>query len=110
MSLGQQIAERRQKGRNKIHIPEWELDFYCGVLTCADVNQLQRKHKDFLNGNLSVEAMVDLIILKAEDAQGQKLFTLEDKLFLMREPVLVVTRVAGELFGTVLSVEEAEKN
>lgn len=59
---------------------------------------------------MTIEAMVDLIILKSENVDGDKLFTLEDKPHLMREPVIVVTRVAGEVFGSVLSVEEAEKN
>lgn len=113
MGLGERIAAKRQKNRRKVSVAEWgddaPLEIFAGTLTCHDVDRLQKKHKDFLN-NMTIEAMVDLIILKAENADGEKLFTLEDKPHLMREPVIVVTRVAGEVFGSVLSVEEAEKN
>lgn len=114
MSIAKRIAANRQSNRRTVFVSEWgedgkPLEIFAGVLTCHDVNQIQRKHKDFLN-NMSVEAMVDLIILKAENADGERLFTLEDKPVLMREPVLLVTRVAGEIFGSVLSVEDAQKN
>lgn len=112
MGLGERIAAKRQSNRKKIEVSEWgeesALVIYSGPLTCADVAKLQRKHKDFLN-SLSVEAMVDLIIMKAEDKNGEKLFTLEDKPFLMREPVSVITSVGGEMFVAVPS-EEFEKN
>lgn len=114
MGLGARIAANRQSSRRKVTVAEWgedgkPLEIFAGVLTCYDVSRLQNKHKDFLS-NMSVEAMVDLIILKAENEAGERLFTLEDKPVLMREPVLLVTRVAGEVFGSVLSVEDAEKN
>lgn len=114
MGLGEKIAARRQKNRRLISVAEWgddqPLQIYASTLTCHDVDRIQKKHKDFLNGNMSIEAMVDLIILKSETADGEKMFTLEDKPHLMREPVLLVTRVAGEVFGSVLSVEDAQKN
>ena len=53
--------------------------------------------------------MVDLIILKAETGQGEKLFTLEDKAILMREEVGVISTVAAA-FMSGTSVEEHEKN
>ena len=114
MGIGARIAANRQSSRRKVLIAEWgedgkPLEIFAGVLTCHDVSRLQNKHKDFLS-NMSVEAMVDLIILKAENEAGERLFTLEDKPVLMREPVLLVTRIAGEVFGSVLSVEDAEKN
>lgn len=113
MGLGAQIAARRQKNRRLIEVAEWgdekPLEIFASVLTCHDVDRLQKKHKDFLNGNMTIEAMVDLIILKAETRDGEKMFTLEDKSHLMREPVLLVTRIAGEVFGSVLSVEDAQK-
>lgn len=113
MGLGERIAAKRQKNRRKVSVAEWgddvPLDIYAGTLTCHDVDRLQKKHKDFLM-NMTIEAMVDLIILKSENADGERLFTLEDKAHLMREPVIVVSRIAGEVFGSVLSVEDAEKN
>ena len=59
---------------------------------------------------MSIAAMVDLIILKAEDKEGEKLFTLEDKPFLMREQILIVSTVAAQMFAGITSVEEQEKN
>jgi hypothetical protein len=53
--------------------------------------------------------MVDLIVLKAENGQGEKLFTLEDKAVLMREEVAVISTVAAALMSGT-SAEEAEKN
>jgi hypothetical protein len=108
MSLGSQIAARRHNARNMIEVAEWGDDaplcVFTGSLTCADVDKLQRKHKDFLS-NPSVASMVDLIIMKAEDKDGEKLFTLEDKPFLMREPVTVISNIAGQMFATVETVE-----
>jgi hypothetical protein len=114
MSIGARIAANRQSNRRQVAVKEWgeddkPLQIFAGVLTCHDVDRLQRKHKDFL-ANMSIEAMVDLIILKSENEAGERLFTLEDKPILMREPVLMVTRIAGEIFGSVLSMEDAEKN
>ena len=111
MSLAKRIAASRQSNRKSFDVAEWgedgvPLTVYVGMLTCADVDRLQRKHPNFMS-NPTVAAMVDLIIMKAEDKDGEKLFTLEDKPILMRESVTVVSKVAGEMFTTVESVEEA---
>jgi hypothetical protein len=109
MTLGKRIAEKRQANRKQIEVVEWGEDeapliMYVGMLTAADVSKLQRKYPGFLN-NPTVDAMIDLIIMKAESKEGEKLFTLEDKPFLMRESITLVSRVAGEMFSTVESVE-----
>ena len=111
MSLAKRIAASRQSKRKSFEVAEWgedgvPLTVYVGMLTCADVDRLQRKHPNFMS-NPTVAAMVDLIIMKAEDKDGEKLFTLEDKPILMRESVTIVSKVAGEMFTTVESVEEA---
>ena len=109
MSLGARIAAKRQSNRSMIEVAEWgddaPLAIYTGSLTCFDVDKLQRKHKDFMS-NPTVAAMVDLLIMKAEDKDGEKLFTLEDKPFLMREPVTLISAIAGQMFSTVESVEQ----
>ena len=113
MGLGERIAAKRQAARRIIEVAEWgddsALQMWVSPLTCADVDKLQRKHKDFLQ-NMSIAAMVDLIIQKAEDKEGEKLFTVEDKPFLMREQITVVSRVAAEMFATIITTEEHEKN
>lgn len=80
---------------------------YFGPLLAGELNRIQRKHPSFLQ-SASFEAMVELIVLKAENGQGEKLFTLEDKPILMREQVEVISRVAAELMSGTSS-EELEK-
>ena len=53
--------------------------------------------------------MVDMIIMKAQNRDGDLIFTLEDKPTLMREPVELITRIAGEMM-MANSPEEHEKN
>ena len=50
MSLGQKIAERRQKQARIIEVPEWgddgaPLQIYVYPLTAGDINKIQKKHK-----------------------------------------------------------------
>jgi hypothetical protein len=114
MSLAAQIAEKRKENRRVISISEWgdddaPMQLYSGPITAGDINKLQRKHKDFL-ANQTIDAMVDLIILKAETKDGEKAFTLEDKPTLMREPLNTISTLAAQMFGDVESIEEHEKN
>ena len=114
MGLGEQIAARRALQRKQIEVVEWGEDgnaliIYCGPITAGDIDKLQRKHKDFLN-NMTISGMIDLIINKAEDADGKRLFTLEDKMYLMKESVTLISDIAGKMFGDVDTVEDAEKN
>lgn len=112
MSIAKRIAERTSLKRH-IEVAEWGEDgkpelVYYGPLLAGELNRIQRKHPTFLQ-SASFEAMVDLIVLKAETGDGSKLFTLEDKPVLMREEVSIISRVAAEFMGGT-SVEEAEKN
>ena len=114
MGLGEQIAARRNRDRKVIRVDEWGEDgqplvIYSGSITAGDIDKLQRKHKDFLN-NMTIAGMVDLIISKAEDADGKRLFTLEDKMYLMGDSVTLIADIAGQMFGEVESIEYAEKN
>ena len=114
MGLGEQIAARRALQRKQIEVVEWgeedqPLIIYCGPITAGDIDKLQRKHKDFLS-NMTITGMVDLIINKAEDVDGKRLFTLEDKMYLMKESVTLISDIAGKMFSDVDSVEDAEKN
>lgn len=110
MSLGKRLAAKRQQRRNRIEVAEWGDDgaplvLFASFLNCGDVDRLQRKHPNFINSP-SIASMVDLLIMKAEDQDGEKLFTLEDKPFLMREPVSLISAIAGQMFSTIESVED----
>lgn len=112
MSIAKRIAERTSNKRH-IDVPEWGDEgkpekVYYGPLLAGELNRIQRKHPKFLS-DTSFDAMIDLIILKAENGQGEKLFTLEDKAVLMREEVSVVSTVAAA-FMSGDSIEEQEKN
>ena len=78
-------------------------------LTCGDFNKIQRKHPDFLN-NMTIEGLVDMVILIAKDGDGNKAFDISDKPVLMRQPISVVTAVAGELMGDISQVDEVKKD
>jgi hypothetical protein len=53
--------------------------------------------------------MVDVIIMKAQNRDGDAIFTLEDKPTLMREPMDRIGRIANEMMLTEIS-EDIEKN
>lgn len=112
MSIADRIKARTSQ-KHHIDVAEWGEDgkpervFY-GPLLAVELNRIQRKHPSFLQ-SASFEAMVDLIVLKAEKSDGEKMFTLEDKPVLMREEVSVISTVAAALMSGS-SVEELEKN
>jgi len=114
MSLGKKISERRNKQRRTIDVPEWGEDgqplrIYAYPITAGDLKNIQRKHKNFLNEQ-TIDGMVDLIILKAGDADDNRLFTLEDKVYLMAEEIGVIAAIFAKMFGEIDTVEQAEKN
>jgi len=82
---------------------------YATPLTCGDTTKLQQRHPDFPL-KLTPESMVDMVILKALDAEGNKMFTLEDKPLLLRQGLTRVSLVASSILGETLVVEDAEKN
>ena len=112
--FGEQIRAKTSSQRSRIEVAEWGDDdapmvLYATPLLCGEFNRLQKKHPDFLN-NQTIEALVDLILMKSQDTDGEKVFDLEDKPVLMRQPVSVVSKVAAGLMGDMSSVEDAEKN
>jgi len=110
------IADRikaRSNEKRSVLVPEWGEDgepekVFFGPFLTGELNQIQRKHPKFFE-NTTMEGMVDLILLKALDGEGKKLFTLEDKPALMREEVSVIARVAAELMSAP-DADELEKN
>jgi|13_taG_2_1085334.scaffolds.fasta_scaffold07129_3 hypothetical protein len=106
-------ANRSMRERKSISVEEWgdgnaPLYIHYGAVTGQDIDRVTRKHKDFLS-NPTIAAMVELIIIKAEDEQGEKLFTIEDKKVLLNEPITLITGIFSSVFDAA-TVEEQEKN
>ena len=103
MSLIERIKETAGNRRN-VRVPEWDdgdepCIIYATALSVKDMAWVQRRHKHFLD-EMKVEGMVDLIIRKCQDKDGEKLFTLEDKQPLMiAAQVSTISALFGDLWG-----------
>ena len=92
-------AHRESLGRKVIEVEEWPDDdghptiIYAQPITIAE---LRKWYKGISSDDISV--LVDVIIGKAENEEGGRVFTLEDKQPLLRTAEYsVVSRVAGEI-------------
>ena len=115
MGMAKQLRERREVKTREVVVPEWgdetgDFKLYCKPITCFDLNQLQKKHPDFLT-NTTISAMVDLIIMKALDDNVVKLFNgIEDRVELMGEQTDVISEIANQMFAEIESEEDLAKN
>jgi hypothetical protein len=113
-AFGERISANTAKSTKRVEVVEWgdetePMVLFATPLNCGEFTKLQKKHPDFLN-NMTIEGLVDLIILKAMDGDGNKAFDIGDKPVLMRQPVSIVSNVAGQLMGDMQGVEEAKKD
>lgn len=114
MSIAKRIAAKRaEQEREVVEVPEWgeedePLRLYFSPITARDMEKVQRKHPNFLS-NVTLGAMVDVLIMKCEDEKGDPAFKLEDKPILMGETIGVISTVFGAIFGGKTE-EEHEKN
>ena len=102
-------AQFESLGIKKIEVAEWgeegkPLTIYCSPFTLAEKRNL---FKGARTDDLGV--LVDAVMLKARDKDGNKIFKLDDKQTLLNnaDPE-VIARVATEMLNTI-SFEEAEK-
>lgn len=101
-------------GVKTVEVPEWRDDngdpfvIYYKPMTMAEVRTLAKRHGAMTLGD--PEIVVDLIIMKALDGQGEKLFTIEHKLALMNKVEPSVLFRIGQTLGAAPDPEEAEKN
>ena len=115
MGLAKELRGRRKLEAREVLVPAWAdesgaFKLYSRSITCYDLDQLQKKHPNFLN-NTTIGAMVDLICMKAEDEGGNKLFkSAEDRIDLMGEETNVISDTANQMFAEIESVEDAEGN
>jgi hypothetical protein len=102
-------AQFEALGIKKIEVAEWgeegkPLIIYCTPFTLGEKRGLFKNAK---NEDLGV--LVDAIVLKAKDADGNKIFKLDDKLTLLNNAdANVIARVSTEMLNGV-SYEDAEK-
>ena len=102
-------AQFEALGIKKIEVAEWgeegkPLTIYCSTFTLGEKINLFKGAK---NDDLGV--LVDAIVLKAKDSEGNKIFKLDDKLTLLNNAdANVIARVATEMLNGI-SYEEAEK-
>lgn len=90
-------------GIKRIEVPEWKLTIFATPMTLAEKNRVYRKSKDN-----DMELLVDIILLKATDEGGNKLFTLEHRHTLLHKADSnVVARVANAMLSdTAPGVDE----
>jgi len=95
----------------EIQVPEWADDdgnpfvFYVKPFTLQDQGRLQFAIRD----QSEADALAEVLILKALDEDGQKVFAIGDKIDLRQNvDAKVLARVAGQIIGA--SAEELEKN
>jgi hypothetical protein len=102
-------AQFEALGIKKIEVAEWgeegkPLIIYCTPFTLGEKRGLFKNAK---NEDLGV--LVDAIVLKAKDSDGNKIFKLDDKLTLLNNAdANVIARVATEMLSGT-SYEDAEK-
>ena len=99
--LQRAIEHFRSQALVDVEVPEWgeetaPLRIYAKPLTMAEKNILARSS---LGNDLGI--LVDVIVMKAEDEDGEKLFSKTDKPHFMRHvDADVISRVAGEILRT----------
>ena len=102
-------AQFESLGIKKIEVSEWgeegkPLIIYCSPFTLGEKRNLFKGAK---NDDLGV--LVDAIVLKGKDSEGNKIFKLDDKLTLLNNAdANVIARVATEMLNSV-SYEDTEK-
>lgn len=114
MSLAKELLERFQSERKSFEVPEWAgsdgspFIIYFSHFKAFEMDRVARKHPGFWN-EMTMAGMAEVIIMKAEDKDGNKLFSLDDKKFLMDHPPQFISRIGGAMMLNE-SVEEKEKN
>lgn len=98
-------------GIQSIEVPEWKDDegkptvIYWNPITLSEKNKLLKK-SDTLN---DVSLLADVLIMKALDKDGNKVFTLEDKLILMHKTDPDVLTKIATLMVQAPTPEELKK-
>ena len=96
------IAQYKSKGTKIIEVKEWgdgeqPMKIYCEPITLFDMKKFMRLAKDD-----EVEMLVYVLIYKALNESGEKIFTIDDKNKLLNQvDSSVLVRVATEIMGNI---------
>lgn len=83
-------------GTRVIEVPEWGLTIYSTPVTVAERNRIYSKG----GGDNDFELLVRILIEKARNEKGEKLFTIADKAVLIQKAdSSVLIRVATEIMS-----------
>jgi hypothetical protein len=107
------FREKLGGGLKSIEVPEWSVDGKPAMVYYKpSLNFLQQEKILALSDqNKKAEAIVEALIQRALDADGNKLFKSVNRQELMRmvDPD-VISRIVGEMSGDETDGDEAEKN
>lgn len=93
-------------GTRKIEVPEWKLTIYATPVTLSEKNRLYRKSKEN-----DMELLADVIVMKAQNEKGEKLFTIEHKPTLLNKADSnVVARVSNAILADEAPKADELKN
>lgn len=82
-------------GTKAIEVPEWKLTIYSTPVTLAEKNKLYKKSRES-----DMELLVDVLIMKATDEKGEKLFNIDHRLTLLNKADSnVIARVANAILS-----------
>ena len=108
MSDFKERARAHFSAPRSIHIPEWDVTIFWRPISGKDREKITRAVK--AKGSSDAEFAYRLLIEKAEDEQGKKLFDIGDLEDLKTNyDAMVIARIVAAMTAT-LSLEEAEKN
>lgn len=108
MRLIEKIKQRYEAApMKKVEVPEWDTDLYFRPLTTEELDTASLETPE---GASPSRSNLQLVILKALDVDGQRVFSNADADVLTSSGyVQTINRIAGEM-AAVPSVEEAKKN
>lgn len=93
-------------GTKAIEVPEWKLTIYATPVTLAEKNKLYRKSREN-----DMELLVDILIAKATDEKGEKLFNVDHRLTLLNKADSnVIARVANAILSDEAPKADQIKN
>lgn len=110
--IDQAVAHYAAQERLVISVPEWgtkdnPLQIHVFPMTMAEVNMIQSISKKNAS---NMDHAINIILIKARDAQGNRLFKLEDKDNLMQKTdYRIVVRIAEAIEAKFFGDSETHK-